>query len=121
MRKDIAFRPALCTLRRLWEQEVGGAARPSDGFFLVNDLRVPRKRAWYSGVLLAAYDAAVTEAARAVANPIQYAGPGQWSIFPQPVRFEQVADAYVGVPGTQSEDVCVLVGLDLWQTFASLS
>src|SRR5438045_8196003 len=36
---DMAFRPALTALRQAWETILGGAARPSDGFFLINEFR----------------------------------------------------------------------------------
>jgi hypothetical protein len=42
LRNDIAFRPALTALRSAWEQDIVGVARPSDGFLLVAELRVPR-------------------------------------------------------------------------------
>jgi hypothetical protein len=32
---DVAFRPALATLRQAWQEVVGEAAQPSDGFFLI--------------------------------------------------------------------------------------
>jgi hypothetical protein len=44
---DMAFRPALATLREAWQEVVGEAVRPSDGFFLINEFRVARRRAGY--------------------------------------------------------------------------
>ncbi len=38
------FRRKLTELRRIWEQIIGGISRPSDGFFLINELRISRKR-----------------------------------------------------------------------------
>jgi len=46
VRDDLAFRPVLTALRTVWEADFG-AARPADGFLLIQDLRVPRKRATY--------------------------------------------------------------------------
>src|SRR6056297_4255771 len=37
---DMAFRPALTTLRRLFEEQHGEAG-PHDGFFLMNQMRIP--------------------------------------------------------------------------------
>ena len=42
---DMAFRPALAALWSAWEEVVGATVRPSDGFFLINEFRVARRRA----------------------------------------------------------------------------
>ena len=44
---DMAFRPALTALREAWQEVIGEAVRPSDGFFLINEFRVARRRAGY--------------------------------------------------------------------------
>ncbi|MEP0949533.1 MULTISPECIES: HNH endonuclease domain-containing protein [Cyanophyceae] len=44
---NVAFRPALTKLRRQWEQVIGGLKNPADGFFLINELRSPRKHQCY--------------------------------------------------------------------------
>jgi hypothetical protein len=61
---DVAFRPALTTVRQAWEDVLGGAARPSDGFFLINEMRVARRRAGCPTTLRKAYAMAVGMAAR---------------------------------------------------------
>ncbi len=43
LRNDMAFRPALTRFRSRWEA-VTGSSQPSDGFFAINELRVPRRR-----------------------------------------------------------------------------
>ncbi|MDF5722171.1 MAG: hypothetical protein PUP91_17125 [Rhizonema sp. PD37] len=42
LRDDILFRSELTELRLQWEQTVGKTSSPSDGFFLINELKVPR-------------------------------------------------------------------------------
>lgn len=127
-RSDIAFRPALEQLRRAWEGLVG-TARPSDGFFVREELRSPRKRVVYAGTstgreLMSAFDTATAQAARAVQYPIQYAGPGgsEWSVFPRPLRAgEAEQHGATCLPGTSYAELCVLVGPELWQVFQALS
>jgi hypothetical protein len=128
LRSDIAFRPAVERLRRAWEALVG-AARPSDGFFVRDELRSPRKRAAYAATaagteLLRAFDTAVAQAGQAAQYPIQYAGPGgsQWSIFPRPLRAKAAQQQGATLlPGTSDSELCVLVGPELWQVFQALS
>jgi hypothetical protein len=43
-RNDMAFRPALAALRLRWEQELETVSRPSDGFFVINEMRVARNK-----------------------------------------------------------------------------
>src|SRR2546421_129493 len=84
LRNDMAFRPALTALRSAWESVIGGPSRQADGFFLINELRVPRRRIGYPPGLLAAYRAALNQVAKTLEMPIRYAGPGEWTIFPKP-------------------------------------
>lgn len=128
LRHDIAFRPAIEQLRQAWEALVG-PSRPSDGFFVRDELRSPRKRNMYAASpagakLLQAFDAATAQASQAAQYPIQYAGPGgsQWSVFPRPLlaRAAQQQGATL-LPGTSEHDRCVLVAPQLWQVFQALS
>lgn len=48
LRNDISFRPHLTELRTAWEREIQAPSQPADGFMLINDLRIPRKRDTYS-------------------------------------------------------------------------
>ncbi|WP_225226100.1 hypothetical protein [Komarekiella delphini-convector] len=66
LRNDMAFRPQLTELRHEWESIVGGTSNPSDGFFLINELRVPRKYQAYSKSLRQAYQAALTAISKAI-------------------------------------------------------
>jgi hypothetical protein len=112
---DMAFRPALTALRRAWEAVLGEAARPSDGFFLINEFRVARRRAGYPAALREAYAHAVSTAARSIEQPIHYAGPGEWGVFPRPAAFTALTGHTVGVPGTMPSDRCLVVDQELWQ------
>jgi hypothetical protein len=63
---DMAFRPALATLREAWQEVIGEAARPSDGFFLINEFRVARRRAGYPLALRQAFARSVSTVARSI-------------------------------------------------------
>jgi len=95
----MAFRPALTELRRQWEQVIGGLKNPADGFFLINELRSPRKQQRYSQPLIDAYQSAIASTAKPIEMPIRYAGPGEWSIFEKPQTYNQVASRTVAVRG----------------------
>ena len=122
VRNDMAFRPELTAFRREWEAVIGETARPSDGFFLVNELRVPRKQAAYPHSFHKAYEKAIRAISRAIEYPIRYAGEGEWTVFPKPVKMSQLDEQRVTpVPGTRSDDKCLLVPVALWETFRRFS
>ncbi len=119
---DMAFRPYLSALRSLWEKEIETVSRPSDGFFVINELRVPRKRALYSSELLSTYNRTLDSISKTmVEGPICHAGPGNWTVFAKPVRYSDLGKTVVPIPGTQSKDKCLVIRTDLWQTFQELS
>ncbi|MGG6241598.1 HNH endonuclease domain-containing protein [Nodosilinea sp. AN01ver1] len=118
---DMAFRPALTELRRQWELVIGGLKNPADGFFLINELRSPRKHQRYPQVLIDAYQQAIAAVAKTIEMPIRYAGPGEWSIFDKPQAYNQVASRTVAVPGTKVRDRCLVIPLNLWSTFRQMS
>ncbi|MBD2122399.1 hypothetical protein [Trichocoleus sp. FACHB-262] len=120
-RNDIAFRPVLAALRLRWELELETVSRPSDGFFVINEMRVARKRALYSQDFLKTYQQAIRKISNALEMPIRYAGPGNWTVFARPVRYEELDGLAVSTPGTQSNDKCVVIQAELWQSFQSLS
>src|SRR5205823_12217686 len=68
---DVAFRPYLTRLRMEWEKVVGGSSRPSDGFFIINELRVPRKLSQYPFDLRAAYNETLRAICGALHKPIR--------------------------------------------------
>ncbi len=118
---DMSFRPALTGLRSAWKERFG-TARPSDGFLLVAELRVPRIAASYPPQLQRGYRVAVTAIAKALAQPIRYAGPGgeTHGVFPPPRPAADWLGA-VAVPGTSPDEPSVLVRADLWSAFRELS
>jgi hypothetical protein len=118
---DMAFRPALTEFRQQWEDYTGGLAHPADGFFVISELRLPRKRLTYPASLLAAYQKAITAVAHALEMPIRYAGPGDWTVFTQPRTAAQRQAGTVIVPGTQPQDKCLVITANLWQTFRAMS
>ena len=118
---DMAFRPALTELKRQWEQVIGGLKNPADGFFLINELRSPRKHQRYPQALIDAYQDAITAIAKTIQMPIRYAGPGEWSIFDKPQPFKAISPRTIAVPGTTPKDRCLVIPLDLWATFRQMS
>ncbi len=121
--QDLDFRPGLSRLRQEWEQFLQSPSRPADGFFLINELRLPRKRAGYPPALLATYPELLKTISRTLENPIRYAGPAgqEWSIFAAPCRFDQLTPTPNSVPGTHPQDKCLVIEASLWQTFSQLS
>lgn len=97
-RNDIAFRPALTNLRSEWQQQVHLTPQAADGFFLLTEMRTPRRRATYSPALQQAYRQAVSATAKAIQMPINYAGPGHWSVFDAPIRYSQLPPSILPLP-----------------------
>lgn len=119
---DIAFRPELTALRLAWQQLAQLPLQPADGFFLHTEMRTPRRRLTYAIGLQQAYQQAVASIAKAIQMPIKYAGQGHWSVFDKPVRGSQLpTGASISLPGTQPEDLCVLISPTLWEAFNRLS
>ncbi|MBW4429830.1 MAG: hypothetical protein KME50_37155 [Nostoc desertorum CM1-VF14] len=121
LRNDMSFRPQLEKLRREWESIVGGTSSPSDGFFLMNELRVPRKYLAYSKALRQVYQAALTAISKAIEMPVRYAGFGEWEVFNKPKKYAELSTQVVAIPGTQLADKCLVIQADLWQTFGEMS
>lgn len=121
LRNDISFRTALTTLRSAWEQNLG-VSRPSDGFLLTAELRVPRIAATYAPEIRHGYDTAIAATEKAVRLPIQYAGPGgtRYAVFPPPRPIKSWNNA-IPVPGASSEEPSVIVEASLWAAFHELS
>ena len=121
VRNDVGFRPALTRLRQAWVAAGQVSALPSDGYFLVTEMRTPRRRATYAPVLQQAYAEAIRAILVAIAMPIRYAGEGQWSVFAKPIRQALVPTTVWTLPGTQPSESCVVVPAALWQAFSRLS
>lgn len=111
---DVEFRPALTRLRQEWEQAFG-AVGPGDGFLLTGDMAVRRRQAAYPQAVRDAFLAAVRAVIPALAQPIRYAGPGEWQLFPRPQLWSALKSlGAAALPGTADSDSCLLVRADLW-------
>ncbi len=120
VRNDVGFRPALTQLRLIWEELVQLPPQPADGFFLLTEMRTPRRRATYPVTLQQAYQQTVAAMTKALQMPIKYAGPGEWAVFDRPRRYGQLTGV-AGLPDTQLTDLCVVVSASLWEAFQRLS
>ena len=121
VRNDIAFRPAPARLRAEWQQLVQLPAQPADGFFLLTEMRTPRRRATYPPALQQSYRQTVAVTAKALQMPVKYAGPGHWSVFDAPVRYDYLPPSILPLLGTLPPDVCIVVPASLWEAFHRLS
>jgi HNH endonuclease len=118
-RQDMSFRPALVQLRSAWQQLVVGPSRAGDGYFLLTEMRSPRRRGQYPAELLSTYDQARKAAVAALAMPIRHAGTNEQNVFAAPVRLrDAVATA---LPGTDPAERCLLVPAYLWRASHRLS
>lgn len=118
---DMAFRPLLTHLRQEWQQAVQLSSQAADGFFLLTEMRTPRRRDTYPATLRRVYERTVASIVKAIRMPIQYAGAGHWSVFEKPASYGQLFSAAMPLPGTQSQDECVIVPASLWEAFHRLS
>jgi hypothetical protein len=118
---DMAFRGEMAQFRADWENLWNHPSRPSDGFFIINELLVPRKREAFTPDLLLGYQKAINRISQTIQMPIRHAGPGEWTVFERPLRLDHVREPAVAIPGTASADPCLMVGPDLWQSFQAMS
>jgi hypothetical protein len=121
VRNDMEFREKLTQLRNQWETFNGTLSQPVDGFFLINELRVPRKRANYPASLLQTYTQTIQAISRTLEMPIRYAGPENWSVFEKPAAYSTLRDRAIAIPGTMPQDKCLVIKASLWQTFQVMS
>lgn len=119
-KSDMAFREPLTNFRLQWEAVMSGQSRPSDGFYVTNELRVARKRAHYPTSLLTTYTRALASISNTIQMPIRYAGPGQWTIFSRPAPYRNLTNV-TPVPGTTTSDTCLVIPAALWHSFRDLS
>lgn len=118
---DMAFRLDLTALRKAWEKGIGCSSRPSDGFVVMNEMRVPRMRAKQPPEVQAAYERARKAISKTLEMPIRYAGPGQWTVFEKPSRYDPAGDFGAPLPGTRPRDKCLLIPAKIWRLFLELS
>jgi hypothetical protein len=120
-KSDISFRSALTDLRVMWNRVHGGNTSPGDGFFLVSELLVSRKRQTYAEDFVRAYYDARRAIQRAIEYPIRYAGPNEWEVFARPAQLQSVEKSVTAVPGTHTRDRCLIINRQLWKSFKNLS
>lgn len=75
--QDMAFRQELTSLKLAWERMWQVPSAPSDGFVVVNEMRVVRRRAQYPASFAEAYQGTLHAIANTIEMPIHYAGPGK--------------------------------------------
>lgn len=118
--QDVAFRPTLTQLCLEWEKAVG-QSRPSDGFFLIHEMRVQRRRQSYPKELRKTYDNSWRQIKQSIKYPIRYAGPGEWEVFERPTPLRKVGRPVKAVPGAKRNELCLIIASELWKTFQELS
>ena len=119
--QDMAFRNDLTHLRNLWEKEVPNHKSPADGYVLIHDMRVPRRRNTYSDSLQQVFDKTWRRIKRSVGYPIRYAGPGEWQVFDKPTPFRKMDSNVNPLPNTRGNESCLKIGSKLWEAFQELS
>ena len=123
-KQDISFRPALTKLRQAWEHAIGSESLASDGFFLVSEFHSTHHYSNYPAPLIEAYNQSLRDIARAIQQPVRYAGPGQYSVFNPPKAWKELQTTQlhiVCIPGTQPNERCIVVDAELWVSFKELS
>ena len=121
LRNDIVFRDELTLLRTLWNTQISQVEAPQDGFFVMDEMHRPRKKSTYSLELATAYQRAIHKIIQAIRQPIQYAGPGEWSVFDKPARYQQIQDRCIALPETNASDYCMMISQELWAGFQEIS
>lgn len=121
-KQDISFRGSLQALRSGFEG-LAGESSDSDGYFLVSEMRSLRRARTYPTDIQKLYNSAIKQITVALRQPIHYAGPGEWSVFPKPQTWEvlKFKGNVEAVPGTQDGDVCIVISVPLWSEFLSVS
>ena len=119
---DMAFRDELTALRNAWDK-IWQGSEPSDGFFLINEMHVQRKRKEYNLEFMSKYKRAISEIAESIKKPIQHAGPGStnWHIFDKPKPLKEIRKRVNAVPGTREDDRCLIVPRKLYGIFVEMS
>jgi hypothetical protein len=121
LRNDIAFREELTLVRGIWNTQINQVEAPHDGFFVIDEMHRPRRKSTYSLELVNAFQRAIQIIIQAIRQPIQYAGPGEWSVFGKPERYKQIQDRCIALPETKASDYCVIISQELWAGFQEIS
>ena len=120
-KNDMAFRPNMTVLRQTFEAHHASASGPHAGFFLVDAMRMARKRRTFRHELVDAFQSARRKIRRTLQMPIRYAGPGEWGIFAKPVQRYTLGDSVTALPSTKGTLSCLVVPNALWRSFQRLS
>lgn len=122
----MAFRPELTELRHIWTT-LHGTSSSSDGYIVTHEMLIPRKHKEYAALnvgLLATYQRTIRAIENAIQQPMRYAGTnveGEFAVFKPLNHFGDAKDQIVGIPGTQPRDKCIVVPLQMWESFRELS
>ena len=118
---DVSFRPELEMLYFEWQKMLNTLdVKPSDGFYIRNEMRIARKLREYSIEFIDYYNKAIKKISSAISMPIRYAGDGQWQVFGIPKKPSEL-EGITFVPGTNQKDLCVVISKHLWQGFHQIS
>jgi hypothetical protein len=118
---DMAFRPELTNFREEWANYIQSRISSADGFLIISEFQVPRRRITYSKRLLDAYNQVIRKISHTIQMPIRYAGEGQWSVFDKPKKYLELQERCTAIPGTKPNDNCIVVNLGLWSGFQEMS
>ena len=115
--QDVSFRASLTALRAQWEAFTGLPGTDADGALLLADYQVNRGR--LPTDLQAAVDRCVADIARAVQQPVRYAGGGAHRVFGPPAP----AGTLPGhrLPGTGPLERAFTVPAFVWAALVELS
>ena len=112
---DFSFREDLTAFRTLWQSGFG-ADSPAEGYYIKNVMGLVRKRATYSTQIQQAYETCIAKAAKALQQPIRYAGTGEYTLFHKPQRLRDLVNV-VPIPSADDNDLCLVVPRALWAVF----
>lgn len=80
IRNDMSFRPELTELRLIWNTITPGHSKASDGFFIINEFRIKRKKQSYPKNIKEVYEKTITKISKTIRDqPIRYAGRFRFS------------------------------------------
>jgi len=113
----MAFRKLLTELKELWKASLFGSDRPSDGVVLVSEIKVSIHANSYSPEMLRKYQQALRSVMKCVEQPITYAGGAneQYAVFSRQRYLRDLSGEVVALPGTSSDELCVVVLDNMWE------
>ncbi|KEF34341.1 hypothetical protein RDMS_08050 [Deinococcus sp. RL] len=119
LRQDVAFRKLLTELKELWRASLFGSDRPSDGAVLVSEMKVNAHATGYGLEMQRKYGQTVRAVMKCVEQPITYAGGAseQYAVFSRQKRLCDLPQGVVPLPGTGTDELCVVVPDAMWEGF----